>query len=110
MIRSETIAMIREETFKGKTPYTIGKELGLSKNTVKKYAGSDPDQQYKYMQPSKLDPFKPQINELMAAGIFNCKVIMERIAANGYGGKISILKEYVKSVPAGKAAIRSSSI
>ena len=45
---------------------------------------------------SKLDPFKEYIHELMAAGIFNCVVIMERITEKGYDGGISILKDYVK--------------
>jgi DNA-binding NarL/FixJ family response regulator len=37
MIRSGLINMIREKAQKGKSPYAIGKELGISKNTVKKY-------------------------------------------------------------------------
>jgi DNA-binding CsgD family transcriptional regulator len=28
--------VIREEALKGKSPYAIGKELGISKNTVKR--------------------------------------------------------------------------
>jgi response regulator of citrate/malate metabolism len=37
MIRSGTINMIREKAQKGKSAYAIGKELGISKNTAKKY-------------------------------------------------------------------------
>jgi predicted transcriptional regulator len=37
MIRSGLINMIREKTQKGKSAYAISKELGISKNTVKKY-------------------------------------------------------------------------
>jgi hypothetical protein len=36
MIRGGLINMIREEAQKGKSAYAIGKELGISKNTVKK--------------------------------------------------------------------------
>ncbi|MGI6765426.1 MAG: hypothetical protein ACOX4S_09105 [Anaerovoracaceae bacterium] len=37
MIRSWLINMIREKAQKGKSAYAIGKELGISKNTAKKY-------------------------------------------------------------------------
>lgn len=97
MIRSESITMIREKALEGKSAYMISKELGFSKNTVKKYM--DASQNIKPTYPtraSKLDPFKEYIHELMAAGIFNCVVIMERITEKGYDGGISILKDYVK--------------
>ena len=97
MIRSESITMIREKALEGKSAYMISKELGFSKNTVKKYM--DTSQNIKPTYPtraSKLDPFKEYIHELMASGIFNCVVIMERITEKGYDGGISILKDYVK--------------
>jgi transposase len=37
MIRSGMILMIREKVLEGKSSYAIAKEIGLSKNTVKKY-------------------------------------------------------------------------
>jgi transposase len=37
MIRSGLINMIRENARKGKSAYAVGKELGISKNTAKKY-------------------------------------------------------------------------
>jgi len=37
MIRSGLINMIRENVRKGKSAYAVGKELGISKNTAKKY-------------------------------------------------------------------------
>jgi len=37
MIRSGTINMIHEGSQKGKSAYAISKELGISKNTAKKY-------------------------------------------------------------------------
>ena len=97
MIRSESIRMIREKSLEGKSPYTISKEMGISKNTVKKYL--DPNAEIKPRYPkraSKLDPFKPMIHEYLEDGVFNCEVIMERIVEAGYEGKISILKEYVR--------------
>ena len=37
MIRSGLILMIKESAGKGKSAYTIGRELGVSKNTARKY-------------------------------------------------------------------------
>ena len=97
MIRSESITMIREKALEGKSAYMIGKELGFSKNTVKKYMDISQNTKPSYpARASKLDPFKDYIHELMAAGIFNCVVIMERISEKGYERGISILKDYVK--------------
>jgi len=97
MIRSGTINMIREKAQKGKSAYAIGKELGISKNTAKKYM-SQPKAEHGLKgrtRPSKLDPFKPKINEMMGNGIFNCVVILERLKDMGYTGGITIIKDYV---------------
>jgi len=96
MIRSESITMIREKALEGKSAYAIGKELGISKNTVKKYMKQGSDRPEYAHRCSKLDPFKPEINRLMESGIFNCVTILERISELGYDGRISIIKEYVR--------------
>src|SRR5690554_3013676 len=98
MIRSGTINMIHEGSQKGKSAYAISKELGISKNTAKKYM-NQPKAEHGLKgrtKPSKLDPFKPQINEMIENGIFNCVVIFERLKDMGYTGGITIIKDYVK--------------
>jgi len=98
MIRSGTINMIREKAQNGKSAYAISKELGISKNTAKKYI-RQPKAKHGLKgrtKPSKLDPFKPKIKEMMENGIYNCVVIMERLQAMGYTGGITIIKDYVK--------------
>lgn len=112
MLRSESIIMIREKVLEGKSAYAVSKELGFSKNTVKKYI--DPKNTDKQSYPSyptpasKLDPYKNEINRLMSNGVFNCVVILEHIEKLGYDGKMTILKDYVapfrppKNVPAVK--------
>jgi len=98
MIRSGLINMIREKAQNGKSAYAISKELGISKNTAKKYI-RQPKAKHGLKgrtKPSKLDPFKPKIKEMMENGIYNCVVIMERLQAMGYTGGITIIKDYVK--------------
>mgnify|MGYP002351676448 FL=1 len=103
MLRSGTILMIREKAQGGKSAYTIGKELGISKNTAKKYIKRKGDPPPKTDRFSKLDVYKPLLNELMNQGIFNCVVLLERLRDAGYGGGISILKEYVHPYRPAKA-------
>lgn len=90
--------MIHEGSQKGKSAYAISKELGISKNTAKKYM-NQPKAEHGLKgrtKSSKLDPFKPQINEMIENGIFNCVVIFERLKDMGYTGGITIIKDYVK--------------
>ena len=97
MIRSGLILMIKEKAAKGKSPYTIGNEIGVSKNTAKKYMTSPVTcHGLKGIQKtSKLDIHKPLIHELLEQRIYNCVVLLERLREAGYDGGISILKEYV---------------
>lgn len=98
MIRSGLINMIHEKAQKWNSAYAISKELGISKNTVKKYM-HQPKTKHGLKgkkKPSKLDPFKSIINEMMENGIFNCVVIFERLKEKGYTGGITIIKDYVK--------------
>lgn len=95
MLDYRIVRMIKQKAQLGETAYQISKELNISQNTAKKYMAEDAPSKPKYTRPSKLDPFKPKIDELMEHGIFNCVVILERLQAVGYDGGISIIKEYV---------------
>ena len=65
---------------------------------MKKYlrAGGIPERKPLRRGSSKLDPYKKTVGELMDQGIFNCKVVYERIKAEGYAGGCTILRDYVK--------------
>jgi len=86
---------IRELMQAGKSAYGIGKELGISKNTAHKYMQTGMSSPKRNDRPSKLDPYKPLLHELMADGLYNCVVLLERIGEAGYDGGISVLKDYV---------------
>lgn len=61
MIRSGLILMIKESAAKGKSAYAISQEIGVSKNTARKYM-SKPAQPHGLKgikKGSKLDPYKP---------------------------------------------------
>lgn len=103
MLRSGMILMIREKAQGGKSAYAIGKELGISKNTARKYMEQPGTAPPKIDRFSKLDRFKPMLHELMSRGIFNCVVLLERLKEAGYDGGITILKEYVHPFRPAKA-------
>jgi transposase len=98
MIRSGLILMIRQKTQAGQSPYAIGKELRISKNTAKKYISSEarPHNLKGRTKPSKLDLYKPEIDKMVDRGIFNCIVILERLQKLGYTGGITIIKDYIQ--------------
>lgn len=89
--------MIREKSLENKSAYQIGKELGISKNTAKKYINHHITEHglKGRSRLSKLDAYKLEIDEMLSMGIFNCVVIIERIKAMGYAGGPTILKDYV---------------
>lgn len=98
MIRSGLILMIKELARKGKSAYSIGREIGVSKNTARKYI-TQPVQPHGLKgvrKGSKLDPYKPQLNIWMQQGIFNCVVLLERLRALGYGpaGAFRLRRKY----------------
>jgi len=67
----------------------------IQEHTAHKYIERKEDAPVKIDRFSKLDAYKPQLDELMNQGIFNCVVLLERLQSAGYSGGISILKEYV---------------
>lgn len=82
----------------GESLRSIGRRLGLSRNTVRKYVRSAevPKARPRSARASKLDPYKPYIRQRLADGVDNGEVLLREIRARGYRGGRSILKEYVK--------------
>ena len=76
----------------------IARELGISRNSVRKYLRSEgvPQPQGRPERPSKLDPYKEYIDGRLAEGLENCVVLLRELKERGYGGGYSILKDYVR--------------
>jgi transposase len=83
----------------------IAAELGVHPRTVRRALarGSAPKGERR-RRTSRLDPFKPQIDGLLAAGVWNAVVIWREIQAKGYGGAYSMLTEYIRP----KRALRAT--
>jgi transposase len=110
MLSQEDYLMIK--TLKKRGVYTkdIAAELGVHPRTVSRALrrGSAPPVEHK-PRPSKLDPFKPQIDRLLAEGVWNAVVILRELQAQGYDGGSTILRAYIhpkRTQRRGQATVR----
>lgn len=76
----------------------IARRTGFARNTVRKYLRKPALPRYgpRARRPSKLDPFKPYLEQRMAAGVFNANRLLHELRALGYTGGVTILKDYLK--------------
>ena len=98
--------MIKDLASKGKSAGEISLEVGVAENTARKYM-TQPAKEHGLKgrkKASKLDPYKPYLQELMNQGIFNCVVLLRRIREKGYEGSLTILKDYVHDFRPAKAS------
>lgn len=95
-----TIQILKQQ---GKSIREISRELGISRNTVRKYLRSDAEPRYqkRASRPSKLDPFKPYIQSRVEAAAPNWipgTVIYQEILELGYQGKIRMVNAYLQGL------------
>jgi len=81
----------------GRSIRSIARDLGISRNSVRKYLRSPqvPRAGPRPPRPSKPAPYKGYIHQRLSDGLENCVVLLRELRAQGYGGGYTILKEYV---------------
>lgn len=106
MLKKEDFAVIKALSKHGVYLKDIAAELGVHPKTVSRALkrGSAPAPKPP-PRSSKLDPFKAQVDQLLAEGVWNGTVILREIQAKGYTGSHTILRDYI----APKRALRPSS-
>ncbi|MDR7869189.1 MAG: IS21 family transposase [Sporomusaceae bacterium] len=89
---------IRSDRQKGMSFTEIARKYHLDPRTAKKYALSETKPVYKLTEPrpSKLDPYKQQINVWLEEAPYSAARILEKLQEQGFGGKYSIVKDYVR--------------
>jgi transposase len=92
--RYEEVCRLREQ---GWTLSAIADQLGLDRNTVRKYvqARAFAQRQARGPQPSLLDPYKPYILERSPGGCHIGTVILREVEARGYRGGQTTLLAYI---------------
>jgi transposase len=85
------------------------KRQGLSIQDISALTGCDPKTIRKYLdnpqtprygprppRPSLLDPYKPYLQERMAAGVWNAVVLLGELKARGYPGQYTTVRDYLQ--------------
>lgn len=81
----------------GVTQRDIAKQVGISHKTVQRWVHVDsfPDQPPRPARGSRLDPYKPYVLERWAAGCHNGARLLQEIAAQGYRGGRTTLRDFL---------------
>jgi len=97
MIRKEDFAVIKSLNQRGAFMKDIAEELGIHPRTVSRALkrGSAPKRERRRSE-SKLEPYKPKIDQLLAENVWNANVILREIQAAGYTGGYTILRQYIQ--------------
>jgi len=101
MISKEEFMKIKTLSKQGYSQRDIAKQLGISRNTVKRYLKSDFEQPHYATRQSgisKLEAFKPYLHSRIAKAApihLSGVVLFREIQEQGYKGSISLLRHYL---------------
>jgi len=98
MIDYATWAAIRDGVAKHLTASQLAASLNLDIKTVRHWRGRPYVSRQAVRRSSKLDPFKGRIVGWLDAHPLSAQQVFQRLCDNGYGGGISIVKDYVRAV------------
>ena len=110
MLSQEDYLMIKTLKKRGVYLKDIAAELGVHPKTVSRALQRErAPQRPEGRRGSKLDPYKAEVDRLLAEGVWNAVVILREIQAQGYGGEITIVRDYIRpkrALRASKATVR----
>jgi len=110
MLRKEDFAVIRALHERGVYQKDIATQLGVHPKTVSRALrrkGAPAPKRAK--RGEKLDPYKASVDRLLAQGVWNAVVILRQIQAEGYTGKVTMLRLYIqpkRALRQGRATVR----
>src|SRR5512139_1815140 len=110
MIRKEDFAVITALHQRGVFLKDIAREVGVHPRTVRRALDRNgaPARERKTAA-SKLDPHKATVDRLLATDVWNARVILSEIRAEGYSGSYTILRDYIqpkRALRPGRATVR----
>src|SRR5947209_4635109 len=110
MLKKEDFAVIKALAKRGVYLKDIAAEIGVHPKTVSRalQRGNAPVA-HRTPRSSKLDPFKPHIDQLLSEGVWNSVVILRELQASGYTGSRTILRAYIapkRALRPGRATVR----
>jgi len=98
LLRGNEVKEIIELKRQGLTISDISALTGCDPKTIRKYLDNPATPRYgpRHPRPSLLDPFKPYLQERMAAGVWNAVVLLKELQERGYTGGYTILRAFLQ--------------
>jgi transposase len=100
LLRGGEVSEINELKQLGMSLQAIGALTGHDRRTIRKYLaqteGTRPSYGPRAPRPSKLDAFRPYLEERCKAGVWNAVVLLRELRGRGYGGSYTILTDYLR--------------
>ncbi len=99
MLRGRDVEEIKELQRQGMSIQAISQLTGWDRKTIRKYLlepGGVPVYGPRRAQASKLDPFKPYLEERMRAGVWNARVLLRELRERNYPGGYTILTHWLR--------------
>ncbi len=110
MLRQEDYIVIKTLHDHGVYQKDIAAELGVHPKTVSRaLKRGEAPRRRRRKRGSKLDPYKAKVDQLLSEGVWNAVVILREIQAQGYEGRLTILREYIRPkrpLRKGRATVR----
>ncbi len=97
MLRREDVMVIQALAKRGLYLCDIAKQVGVHPRTVRRALdrGEAPSTRPS-RRGSRLDPYRADIDRLLAEDVWNAVVILRELQAKGYTGRLSILRDYIR--------------
>jgi len=98
VLRGKDVQEIEELKRQGLSIRAISRLTGYDRKTIRKYLiqpEATPVYGPRPAPPSKLEPFKPYLEERLGAGVWNGQVLLRELRARGYPGGYTILKDWL---------------
>jgi len=99
LLRGKDVQELKELQRQGMSIQAISELTGWDRKTIRKYmqaAGVVPEYGPRRAQPSKLDAFKPYLEERLRAGVWNARVLLRELRERNYTGSYTILTDWLR--------------
>lgn len=97
MLRKEDFMVIQTLAQRGLYLCDIAKQVGVHPRTVRRaLARGGAPAPRPSRRGSRLDPYRADIDRLLAEDVWNAVVIFRELQAKGYTGQLSILRDYIR--------------
>jgi transposase len=89
---------IQELKRQGLSISQIAAQTGFNRRTIRKYLEHPQTPRYpkRAPRPTKLDAYQPFLEQRLQAGVWNARVLLRELQAQGYTGSYTALKDYLQ--------------